>query len=739
MQQYKRRLRKYQFGGYEDPKKQQFNKTAGNYTQVAGAVGSGLSADSGNEVTGLEQGFRAAGNSIPIWGPLTSLATGVSDKIRGDGTNAGKNVGSELFHPSQNLFNAIDSGDPLEALPIVGSIRAAKRRKKEERDKMDAADSAALDRVYKTSEGILSTYPSFGVMEAAYGMKIPKYPAGGKLPYPVDGSEVEQLASDTAVYNGETHENGGIELDTNQDGSPEIEVENEEVIKDDMVFSDRLNPSDNIKSLLKGMKVSFKDKDTYASLSEKLARKKGKYEEKLSSTRIGEAGTAKLMTERYDNILNNLFQDQQDMKAQNNIGEYEFGGLYKKKRLIQPRAFGGVTNGEDDPTKKKKAATKTDEYTEETALVPENIIFKNEQEYNSYMLKRSLERMSPENRKLYSDAVEGNITNLTPQDIISKYGPYEPYKLYMRGKAKPDPMGNVLGRAYGVMAYGGDIELNKKARLIKPRADYGGYLPVVVGKKKGYIVGNDFMPKYPHGGYHDSPTGSYLEDEEIREDGFADLNQTPRRTFGERFEDNFGNIVSGVGFIANQAQINKLETQYKPTLAQNPVYNFNSRLPYLSSQIKSAYRTASEGIKGSGAQDNQALRSNLFAKTLNTLNQATSDEFAREDQFRARHSENVSRIGLYNTGALNDANYRSMDNRNQKRALTQQNIDALLRGIQGNKFVKDQKALETFKTKLQLAKAGNRGVDKRFIDDLDPEERRIYYQLVGKKGTEEKD
>ncbi len=693
---YRRTLRRYAFGDYLT----QEGTPGGNYiTQGAGygQMASGLidAVDPGNNY-----GVRSTAGAIGS-GALKGAAAGAA--FGPWGALAGAGVGA-----------------------VTGALNNNKAKEAEKEDKEKMAQ-LKMNKITNYSQSVLSTYPSYGIMEAAYGMRLPKFPAGGKLPYPTDGSDVEQLASDTAVYNGATHAQGGIDLDTNQDGSPEVEVENNEVIKDDMVLSDRLNPSDNMKNYLKGLKISYKDNDTYASLAEKLAKKKGKFEENINSTRLGEAGTAKLMTERYDKVLDDLFEDQQAMKIKNNIGEYAAGGHLNfssganyRKWLGYVHATGlaestpgsqevsikgnphkvehpyGGFLGEDDPTKKaaKKPSTSSEPY------------FENKAEHDNFYLNQSLEKLSPEDRIIY-DSYEN------PADKAGFIALRQPTPIFKPRKiANPfAPEGNVYGRDY----YG-------------TRA-YGGYMPITIHKKKGYIVGNDFMPKYDGGGsINQYDEFGKLITEEPREDGFAGITTGKERIpFAETFENNLGNIAGGVGFLANQSQINNLETNYNPTLAKAPNYNFTSRLPYLSNQIRSSFRTASKGISGSSAQDNIALKSNLFAKSLNTLNQATSDEFAREDAFKANYNQMANRNEVYNTSVLNDASFKSLEGRNAKRGLTQQNIDAFIRGTQGNVAMKQAKELDFMKNYMELEKSGDRGVSERFLGSLTPAQRRKYF------------
>jgi len=86
-------------------------------------------------------------------------------------------------------------------------------------------------------------------------------------------------------------------------------------------------------------------------------------------------------------------------------------------------------------------------------------VFKTKAEFDAYYLNQSLQKLSPEDKLWYDDAVAGRVKNVTPQDIIALRAP-TPFHAKFNIKGKKEPMGNVLGRAYGVMQKGGIIQDN---------------------------------------------------------------------------------------------------------------------------------------------------------------------------------------------------------------------------------------------------------------------------------------
>lgn len=130
-----------------------------------------------------------------------------------------------------------------------------------------------------------------------YTQNPSEYAYGGQptQSYEVEGNEVvqgqgvqlagqEQLASDVHRAVGPSHEEGGV------DGTG-----------GERVFSDRLKP-------VRGGK-------TYAQIADKLGKKKGKFEDKMSSHNTAAKNTGKRMIERIDNELDKTFNEQEMMKA----------------------------------------------------------------------------------------------------------------------------------------------------------------------------------------------------------------------------------------------------------------------------------------------------------------------------------------------------------------------------------------------------------------------------------------
>lgn len=177
------------------------------------------------------------------------------------------------------------------------------------------------------------------------GMQPPlveQYNNGGDLRnnigYNSKGGVLNSLASNTVQAEGQTHEQGGITL-SNQ-GNPYAEVEDQEVINGNKVYSDRLTLGNK----------------TYADIAESLGKKKGKYEKLNNSTDYRSRNTAERGSQNIQKKLDNLFEIQEASKIPvNNSPRYDEGGYIPPvKNTIdsmpeEEPIYTGKSNGTNSP------------------------------------------------------------------------------------------------------------------------------------------------------------------------------------------------------------------------------------------------------------------------------------------------------------------------------------------------------------------------------------------------------
>jgi hypothetical protein len=130
------------------------------------------------------------------------------------------------------------------------------------------------------------------VSNNAMGGYAKSFAYGGSTPVP--GGKLTKLAKDTVVAEGNTHQQGGIDLQEN--GKTYAEIEKDEVVDGNQVYSARLK-LDNGK--------------TYAEMAEKFGKEKGKAEEKTQSLKTITANTGKRTLANATLKLDELFQHQQ--------------------------------------------------------------------------------------------------------------------------------------------------------------------------------------------------------------------------------------------------------------------------------------------------------------------------------------------------------------------------------------------------------------------------------------------
>lgn len=201
---------------------------------------------------------------------------------------------------------------------ITGLLKGKKEQKAEEERKRLIEQERAMQRStdYISDQMALRMYDNM-YNEVAYGGQITGNGLDTLRSF-LEASQInggsQMLNSDMARFDGNTHAEGGIQMDANLDGVVETEVENGEVIRGKRVYSDRISPSKAALEELKSLGFSHK-LGTYAKISESLGNKKKKYEDKLANS-IDEASvnTAELMLSRLDEALDFLYFDQESQK-----------------------------------------------------------------------------------------------------------------------------------------------------------------------------------------------------------------------------------------------------------------------------------------------------------------------------------------------------------------------------------------------------------------------------------------
>lgn len=682
--------RKYVWGDLIEPTKSSEQKTGDQVDQVGTSVASAFG---------------------PWWGALAKLGTSTSKSVQGDGTNLRKDKIGAMLDPFANV-KGLFNGHPLEALPIYGQLLAGKRVHKEAMQRK-AQIPGMLE---GQSQGILAQYPTFGIPQGKYGMRIlnfgrftnpnyysgvhsrigkycnggrmydnggelekfqnatplfkqggkyswkwnpSEYPTnwalGGNLPQVTDNSDQKQIASDMAIYNGATHEGGGIDLDTNKDGKQDIEVENNEVIKDDMVLSDRMEPSDIIKQQLRHLGVYKQQGDSFASYAERLGKKKGEWEKKLDSHLLGESTAAQKMVAKYDKAVNDLFDDQQAQKQEDMVGQY-----HKK---------GGRFHTISIPS--------TDE-----RYIRNNMEIVSEKPHDDYSLEQ-FKKGGHWIQKAINPKHKGYCTPMT--------------KSTCTGRRRALALTFKKHHGFHKHGLGGLIDIPERA--------YGGQVSTDDQYASPYFYEDNHVKGFnPNGG-----------------------NRTLYSKGGDFLNDNYGEIASVVGGIGNQLAIGQLKTDFQPNYTPTPLNPYTDRTNYITNQGQSQFRALTQGLNYGSQQENSGVKANLYAKTLGVTNDQLNQEQSRKDALQSHYQQMLQYNNFFNTQQGNAAKQLSMENRNQKVALGQQNWNNTVQSMIGNKTQKELRDLDLAKTFLYSTMQGGTGVSDRLLESLPADIRRKYF------------
>ena len=228
-------------------------------------------------------------------------------------------------------FGPIGAGVGALAGAGIGLVEANKIKKEEEERKKKEAEQEAI---LAQNRGILlsmNANPDGSPYAFAYGGRLP----GSNTP----GGVAQPLADDISKLNGNTHEEGGIDIGP-------VEAEDGEVIAGDFVFSNRLEESNG---------------RTFAMAAEPISKRIGLLEERLKGTtdtykingynRLiqGDKDELKVLFDKQEQQKQMLAQQQQQMQMMQQQQGQSMMALGGKIHA----ANGLNLDGEDDPFKQK--------------------------------------------------------------------------------------------------------------------------------------------------------------------------------------------------------------------------------------------------------------------------------------------------------------------------------------------------------------------------------------------------
>lgn len=357
-----------------------------------------------------------------------------------------------------------------------------------------------------------------------------------------------------------------------------------------------------------------------------------------------------------DQKLDRLFKYQEGMKAPTG----------KKK--------GYFTGGEipDDPLKKGVKAAGTND---------KEPVFNTKAEFDNYYLQKSIEKLSPEDKQWYEDSLAGKVTNMRPEDIIALRAPTPSYADYIAGKGDVQPMGNVLGRAYG-LAKGGKI---KKV--------HGGFFD---DPKKP--LGMPGMP--PNPGFDLQFEPGKIQPTDI---GSGPTLNKPTNNTADILQKG---VTAMATFAPNLISTNlqrRLKAPIAPQLESMTTLKKINPAAQLAGASR-AYGQAKEVIGANTAQGSNlaSATGNLLAKRLEAENQIHGQTQQMNIGIQNQEAALNQGAKARNTERMNRFNDDNVNFKNKKLQLTSENTanlstKILQQGREKNQMIKDQQALEYLK------------------------------------------
>lgn len=702
-------------------------------------------------------GIAVAGQINPLIGLGLKAGQAIGSASKNpDGTYKSKvgEFAANSFDPTTGIDNIMSnlkdpSGSGLLNMATLGLAGKSTRQGQIE-EAIEVANKKKVQDLITNSQGTLSAYPTNGVIGGGfkYGGTFKGYGAMGmQLPMPIEGDGT-QIASDAAVYEGNTHENGGIPLDNG------VEIEDNEVIQQDRVYSDRLKPSKITKHILP---FKIDNKDTFASASEELLKKKGKYEE--NAVDMYSKNTAKAMGERIDSSLEVLFADQQMQNGD---------GMGQNSNPMTKRPYGGILTPAVNAVTNKLANRA---YPGPTYIQPDSNISVEQNEanaidnfHNALRFRSSL--TGPYNNVVRNDDPRIQQSGNAPKPVYTSgmYMNVDPNAIRKADSVINNVRPLVLARqgkplVYAKKAYGGPIEeiprpydLDSRFYNIGTPEFKGVHIPsndAFTAPLKEFLPNNSLKAAYDFSGvqapkeeyamYDFSGVENPREESPIAYDfsnvdaGLSEYSR-PATTAGStnpapslKGKFDFGDLAAAAGTIANQAAISRMKTNTPERTINKPIYSYQNLSTPILNRNAANFREGVLSAQRYGAATPGAVAS-MYASKLNTDADIQSQEAARKQQSIEQYTNRGLTVDQFNAGQLSRNDQLNNARYNEKLGLTQSNINNYVTSLLGNKSRRDLNALDKDKAIIMSSMEGGRGITARMLQDpmLEESLRRVF-------------
>lgn len=617
-----------------------------------------------------------------------------------------------------------------------------------------------------TSEALHSSDPHVRKM-AQFASNASKWSHanGGELPPSptlTGQGSTTQLASDTHLYNGPSHAEGGIPIDTTGNGQPNAEVEGNEVQKGNQIYSDRLTISPMLDLQLKMSKVKLDGKPTYADVAAKLGKLKGKFESKLGSYSPVINRTGKKMVEKYDDLLQQTFADQEQSK-QIIQPQMAFGGR------LSIYAGGGTVDPRDGYQQKidainKQIADSDAKYEQLKSQGKQTYALEQMNRYRQQVKQRLQQSLGN-----YKSAVNnyGDLAkNYNPDNTVTNFLS----KMHIIGGNMDSAKGEIAKHDKSISDYSEILNRLDPSKVDASKGDWRKQVDVPwsiddpfdsnvkstasttprvttpIASKSPVLPVNPNTPttltppshisspvaKSGNGRYKAISYNSHLaplagvSTNAIQPDAVdttlpnvalsstavpsAPANATLASGDSPGFMSRVGDAINDYGadalnaasYIGNSSRIGAMQA---PTFKYNPAptYNYTDRSGLAKNENAVATNNMMKSVVNTSAQGQQAQKAGIFAQNLESNNQINNNENQRYDAYNNNYDNRALQVDMGNTDIANKQADVSTQVGNDKIALNIQNQNAFNQGEIQNQATRAQQALDNTKTGFILA------------------------------------
>lgn len=440
----------------------------------------------------------------------------------------------------------------------------------------------------------------------------------------------------------------------------------------------------------------------------------------------------KASNDRIENQLNDLFNEQETMKKESKMG------LYVGGKLKSYKAGGGELTGIDTPKK---------------GITEEKIMFKTPAEAKAYYKQKAIEGLSPEDKVFYEGILSGQNTNIDADSFLALKNP-TPLNIKEHViQPKTEPMGNVLGRAYGLSGLAEGGVLRKKLDRSQPAPKKGSKPmeikgPPQLGDEAKYFLNKPKKKMWP-GGNFDIPDFQKLAQQQARlsEIGPAGtLGSTstagvqlgsgptlpPTNTPSSKmnFDQGLNTMATFAPNVVNSMLQKKL--QGPPKVATEGLTSLKrvSARPQLASASRAfnqAKETVTAGTAGSG--NLASATGSLLAKRLEAENQIYDD--VNQQNIGIGNQEALMNQGVKARNVERQNRFRESATEfgNRKLQLSSENLANLSGKIQAQGRERNMMGLDKLKAKIIAGQYGDSGVLARLGERFKTEDPDSYEEL----------